>query len=98
MGSSAVSGGNVSSVENHSLELARLVFEDQSRALSDIGRSLNGEFLEAVELIYACTGKVIVSGMGKSGSSAVKLQRRWLRPVRRVSSFILERPITVTWG
>lgn len=49
------------------LKLARGVFEDQAQALNDIGRSLNGEFLGAVELIYACTGKVIVSGMGKSG-------------------------------
>ncbi|WP_298848829.1 SIS domain-containing protein [uncultured Salinicola sp.] len=54
-------------VNRETLELARLVFEDQSRALSDIGHSLNDEFLAAVELIYGCTGKVIVSGMGKSG-------------------------------
>lgn len=51
----------------HSLGLARRVFEDQARALDAIGSSLNEDFLGAVELILACTGKVIVSGMGKSG-------------------------------
>lgn len=50
-----------------SLGLARQVFEGQARALDAIGSSLNEDFLKAVELILACTGKVIVSGMGKSG-------------------------------
>lgn len=52
---------------NHALGLARRVFEDQASALGAIGSSLNEDFLGAVELILACTGKVIVSGMGKSG-------------------------------
>ncbi|NRB57871.1 MAG: hypothetical protein HRU39_18120, partial [Salinicola sp.] len=45
----------------HSLGLARRVFEDQARALDAIGSSLNEDFQGAVELILACTGKVIVS-------------------------------------
>ncbi|MGM8930657.1 KpsF/GutQ family sugar-phosphate isomerase [Salinicola halophyticus] len=52
---------------SQSLELARRVFEDQARALDAVGAFLNDEFQEAVDLILACTGKVIVCGMGKSG-------------------------------
>ncbi|OLO03643.1 KpsF/GutQ family sugar-phosphate isomerase [Salinicola socius] len=59
--------GAHSSASSESLTLARRVFEDQARALDAIGESLNEAFLEAVELILSCTGKVIVCGMGKSG-------------------------------
>ncbi|MEG3116810.1 SIS domain-containing protein [Salinicola sp. 4072] len=55
------------SIRERSIELARTVFDDQSRALKEIGQLLESDFHEAVELIYGCTGKVIVSGMGKSG-------------------------------
>ncbi|WP_110641206.1 KpsF/GutQ family sugar-phosphate isomerase [Salinicola sp. CPA57] len=59
--------GAPSPASSESLTLARRVFEDQARALDAIGESLNEAFLEAVELILSCTGKVIVCGMGKSG-------------------------------
>jgi arabinose-5-phosphate isomerase len=56
-----------SPTSDQSLTLARRVFEDQARALGAIGASLNDDFLAAVEMVLSCTGKVIVSGMGKSG-------------------------------
>lgn len=65
--STRVSFGDGEPMTARSLELAKGVFEDQSRALSHIGHSLSDGFLDAVELIYTCTGKVIISGMGKSG-------------------------------
>lgn len=50
-----------------SLELARAVFLEQATALGAIADSLDGAFLDAVDRVYACAGKVIVCGMGKSG-------------------------------
>jgi arabinose-5-phosphate isomerase len=44
------------------------------RALADrIAGPMAGDFERAVELLYACTGRVVVTGMGKSGLIARKL-------------------------
>src|ERR1700682_83426 len=44
------------------------------RALADrIGGSMAGAFNRAVELLYACRGRVVVTGMGKSGIIARKI-------------------------
>lgn len=49
------------------------VFRAESKALALQADQLNGEFIEAVKLITACKGRVIVSGMGKSGHIARKM-------------------------
>lgn len=56
-----------SPANSQALALAQAVFENQARALDALGESLDNAFLEAVDLILSCTGKVIVCGMGKSG-------------------------------
>src|SRR6202158_2948871 len=44
------------------------------RALADrIAGPMAAAFNDAVELIYACTGRVVVTGMGKSGIIARKI-------------------------
>ena len=53
--------------KDHSLEVARNVFQEQAKSLQTIGESLNGEIILAVDLMHGCKGKVIISGMGKSG-------------------------------
>ena len=45
----------------------------QSAALSTIAARLGGEFDDAVRLILGCKGRVIVSGMGKSGIVGKKI-------------------------
>ncbi|WP_022849749.1 KpsF/GutQ family sugar-phosphate isomerase [Limisalsivibrio acetivorans] len=42
-------------------------------ALEKIMNGLNGNFVEAVDLIYACEGRVVVTGMGKSGLIGKKI-------------------------
>jgi arabinose-5-phosphate isomerase len=49
------------------LELARQIIRDEGSALLDLADSLGNEFCQAAELVYRCTGSVIVSGMGKAG-------------------------------
>lgn len=49
------------------------VFRAESKALAMQADELNGEFIDAVKAITSCTGRVIVSGMGKSGHIARKM-------------------------
>ncbi|HTQ78105.1 MAG TPA: KpsF/GutQ family sugar-phosphate isomerase [Burkholderiales bacterium] len=55
------------------LELAREVLEIEADAVRALIARLDQRFLEAVSLILACRGRVIVSGIGKSGHIARKI-------------------------
>jgi arabinose-5-phosphate isomerase len=55
------------------LALARRVVRIEAAAVAALERKLGPEFVAAVELLAACRGKVIVSGVGKSGLIAHKL-------------------------
>jgi arabinose-5-phosphate isomerase len=55
------------------LEFGRSVLHDEARALDALADSLGDEFPKAVELIIAASGKLIVSGLGKSGHVARKI-------------------------
>jgi arabinose-5-phosphate isomerase len=48
-------------------ETARRVLEIEAQALLDLRSRLDASFDKAVELLLNCTGRVVVSGMGKSG-------------------------------
>ncbi|MFQ5913212.1 MAG: SIS domain-containing protein [Nitrospinota bacterium] len=49
------------------LERAKKVLETEARAISDLIPRLGEDFCRAVDLILECKGRVVVSGMGKSG-------------------------------
>jgi arabinose-5-phosphate isomerase len=55
------------------LELAREVLDIEIEGLSAVRGQLNGGFEEALELLYACKGRVVVTGIGKSGLVARKI-------------------------
>ena len=55
------------------LDLARQVLRIEADAVVGLIERLDGAFLQAVELILNCRGRVIVSGMGKSGHVARKI-------------------------
>lgn len=55
------------------LKIARQVFADEIAGISDVGATLGADFIQAVQMIFACRGKVIVSGMGKSGHVGSKI-------------------------
>ena len=61
------------SYKNIILDTARDVLQAEAEAVQQIQKSLNGEFVCAVEMIIACSGKVILTGMGKSGIVAKKI-------------------------
>jgi arabinose-5-phosphate isomerase len=50
-----------------SLETARRVLRIEAEALGELLRRLDARFEQAVELLLACKGRVVVTGMGKSG-------------------------------
>ena len=55
------------------LEFGRNVLHDEARALDALADSLGAPFERAVELILGCGGKLIVSGLGKSGHVGRKI-------------------------
>lgn len=52
---------------------AREVLESERRGIAQVAQRLGGEFDAAVRLLHGCTGKVIVTGMGKSGHIGSKI-------------------------
>ncbi len=50
-----------------SLETARRVLRIEAEAIRDLQERLDGRFERAVELLLGCRGRVVVTGMGKSG-------------------------------
>jgi arabinose-5-phosphate isomerase len=55
------------------IELARRVLEIESEAVRGLIERIDGRFLAAVTLINGRTGRVVVSGIGKSGHIARKI-------------------------
>ncbi|MCI0331545.1 MAG: KpsF/GutQ family sugar-phosphate isomerase [candidate division Zixibacteria bacterium] len=49
------------------LKFARRVIEVEAGAVAQLTDRLNGQFEQAVELLLKCKGRVIVTGLGKSG-------------------------------
>jgi arabinose-5-phosphate isomerase len=49
------------------LELARKVLSIEAAAILSLVDRLDGQFERAVQLLYECRGRVVVTGMGKSG-------------------------------
>jgi arabinose-5-phosphate isomerase len=50
-----------------SLDSARRVLQIEAQAISDLLARLDSSFTRAVELLFNCKGRVVVTGMGKSG-------------------------------
>src|SRR3989475_1305067 len=50
-----------------SLDTARRVLRIEVQAIQDVLARLDNSFLRAVDLLFACKGRVVVTGMGKSG-------------------------------
>ena len=55
------------------IEQARQVLAVEAAAIEALIPRINGQFTAAVELILACKGRVIVTGMGKSGHIGKKI-------------------------
>ena len=56
-----------------SLDTGRRVLDIEARAVQALVQRLDTGFSDAVDLLYHCKGKVVVSGMGKSGLIGQKI-------------------------
>lgn len=57
----------------HALKLAREVLRIESEAVQEVAARLDSRLVEAIQLILHCKGRVVVTGMGKSGHIARKI-------------------------
>ncbi|HET7033098.1 MAG TPA: KpsF/GutQ family sugar-phosphate isomerase [Casimicrobiaceae bacterium] len=71
--SSAAPDGSVGVDAVHVLSLARRVLAIEADAIVRLAERLGDAFVNAVALILECRGRVVVSGIGKSGHIARKL-------------------------
>lgn len=55
------------------LALAKEVFEIEGNSILKLAEKVGDDFYNAIELLYSCKGRVIVSGMGKSGLIGQKI-------------------------
>jgi len=69
----APSNAGRASKEGAALAMAREVLEIEVKAVSDLIGSLDQRFVQAVDTILNCRGRVVVSGIGKSGHIARKI-------------------------
>ena len=56
-----------------SLETARRVLKIEAQAIQEVLARLDSTFDRAVDLLFACKGRVVLTGMGKSGLVARKI-------------------------
>ncbi|MBI3440898.1 MAG: SIS domain-containing protein, partial [Proteobacteria bacterium] len=55
------------------LATAIRVLETEARAISELSRFLDDRFLQAIDMMSSAEGRVIVTGMGKSGHIGRKI-------------------------
>ncbi len=55
------------------LSYGREVLSQESQAIKEAGDRLGQSFFQAVNLLFTCKGKVVTTGMGKSGNVAQKV-------------------------
>jgi arabinose-5-phosphate isomerase len=60
---------NTQEIINKGKEVIRI----EAEAVANLSESINEEFVKAVEIISECTGRVVLTGMGKSGLIARKI-------------------------
>ena len=57
----------------HLIELARAVLQTEADAVLNLAGRIDREFIDACRLLLSCKGRIVVSGMGKSGHIAGKI-------------------------
>lgn len=56
-----------------SSQIAKDVFKTEAYALLEIEKSLDADFDKAIDIMHACKGRIVVTGMGKSGHIGSKI-------------------------
>jgi len=56
-----------------SIKLARQVLRIEAEAIRSLEKRINEDFIQALNIIYSCKGRVVVTGMGKAGLIGQKI-------------------------
>lgn len=76
-----------------SIERAKEVLKVEAEAIKDLIERINGDFQRATEILYACKGRIVLTGMGKAGIIAQKISATlssigcpslWLHPAEAI--------------
>lgn len=59
--------------KERALVLARQVLEHEGRAILALGNQLDERFCQAIEILMSCSGKVVITGIGKPGHVGKKI-------------------------
>ncbi len=59
--------------KNKIIALGKAVLKTEAKALTSLSNRLDVSFYKACELILACEGRIIITGMGKSGHIGGKI-------------------------
>jgi len=59
--------------EEEIIRLAKQGLKQEGKAVSNLANILNENFLQAIEVIRNCQGKVVVAGLGKGGRVGTKI-------------------------
>ena len=78
------------------LDLARQVLRIEGESVLALCERIGDNFMQALALILNCRGRVIVSGIGKSGHIARKIAATLASTGTPHSSFIRRKPATAT--
>src|SRR3954471_12152641 len=60
-------------MKSDDVEEGRRVLKIEAQSILEVAERLNGGFTQAVQMLLDCKGKVIVTGIGKSGQIARKM-------------------------
>lgn len=60
-------------INENTLELAKTVLRREAQALEFLAQTIDDTFLKAVQLLLHCQGRVVISGVGKSGHIGCKV-------------------------
>ena len=71
--SSTAASAALDVIEHSDLAAARRVVDQESRALARLSKALTGRFVDATEILATTQGRIVVSGIGKSGHIANKI-------------------------
>ncbi len=68
-----MSGGLNENFHMNEIETGKKVLDIEARAIDSLKSRLNHSFSDAISLLYNCKGRVVVTGMGKSGLIGKKI-------------------------
>ena len=85
-------------MEDVMLEQARQVLRMEAEAVLEQVERIDEHFKAAVEMIMACPGRTVITGMGKSGIIGRKMAATLPAPVRLLFTCTRQKEFTATWA